>query len=167
MVLPEGRSARERRRKRLIQPVRPVGVAPLAVQCCALSAPLAMRLRLASLSRLYIPWHGLWLLIALLDRSEPSQPTTPVATPHNLNAPVCLGAGIHTPLTDDRQALSMLDPWQPWPAREPFADETKRWWPSDEVPPDKATVVIVKSPADQRPQFVLWPANGGLLDTWA
>jgi len=149
----------------LIHAVRPVGDAPLVVQYRALAAPLAVRLRLASLSRLYIPWHRLSLLLALLDRSDTGKLPTPAVHLHG-DVPVYIAAGTLTLLTADHQKPVALAPWQPWPAREPFANEIKRWWPSDEVPPDKETIVIDNGPANLRPHFVLWPANGGLLDTW-
>jgi len=149
----------------LIHPVRPVGGAPLLVQYSALTAPLFVRLQLARLGRLYIPWHRLSLYLALLDRSDPSKPAT-LATRRTFNVPAAAASGTLTGLAADRQEPFPIEPWQPWPAREPFADEIMRWWPSDEAPPDMPTVVLEQGPADRPPQFVLWPAYGGLLDTW-
>jgi len=165
MVLPEGKKNPGEEKGQLIQAVRPVGCAPLAVQCCALAVPLAVRLRLVSLNRLYIPWHKLSLLLALLERSDPGKHPTPVTCLHG-DVPAHIAAGALTLFAADHREPVALDPWRPWPARGPFVDEIKRWWPSDETLSDKKTVVMDTGPADLRPQFVLWPANGGLLDTW-
>jgi hypothetical protein len=57
-------------------------------------------------------------------------------------------------------------PWTPWPAHPPFADEIERWWPSAEYPPLAPTPVIEDTQPDPLPAVILWPAAGGLLDTW-
>jgi len=56
--------------------------------------------------------------------------------------------------------------WHPWPAHMPFADEVDRWWPSEEYPPLAPPPVVEDALPDRPPAVVLWPAAGGLLDTW-
>ena len=65
----------------------------------------------------------------------------------------------------DRDALAKVEPWEPWPAHEAFADEKTRWWPSDDYPPTDPPVVIEDRIPDPPIEIVDWRDRGGLLNT--
>ncbi len=56
--------------------------------------------------------------------------------------------------------------WQPWPAHPPLADESRRWWPGDDFPPETPEIVIEDRRPDRPPNIVLMPMRGGLFDIW-
>jgi hypothetical protein len=62
--------------------------------------------------------------------------------------------------------LEPADIWEPWPAREPYADEITRWWPSDEYPPLQPSIVYEDRIPD-RPPVIAMHALGGLVDAYA
>jgi len=62
------------------------------------------------------------------------------------------------------QSASMLDPWQPWPAQPPFAQDVSRWWPSDEYPPLPPVVMMRDDRAERQLVLASWPFHGGWID---
>ena len=62
-------------------------------------------------------------------------------------------------------AAPPVEPWRPWPAHAPFADEIDRWWPGNEWPPREPAVVIVYQLPARPAEVIDWRAIGGLLDT--
>jgi len=128
------------------------------------AVPLAVRLRWVSLNRLYIPRNRLSLFLSLLERFCLNQLRAVDICLFDQFA--CRLTGTRTAQRAERQPMCAIEPWQPWSAHEPFADEITRWWPSDEVPCEKEIAILEPSAGSLQPQLVLWPANGGLLDTW-
>ena len=136
----------------MIHPVRPVGWSML-------SAPAALY---ALCSRLGLPYSrcrmlrlALWapLPVVLAARSQ-------------------LASLAAAPLSRDIAAVrpgepSAVEPWQPWPAHAPFADEVTRWWPSDDWPPAEPAIVVEDHIPDLPPELVDWRSLGSLLDFWA
>ncbi len=60
-----------------------------------------------------------------------------------------------------------VEPWQPWPAHEPFADEITRWWPSNEYPPPQPPIVYEDRIPNRPPVIADWYALGGVVDAYA
>lgn len=83
-----------------------------------------------------------------------------------------LTGAVPEPITRDCRAPACreppsVEPWQPWPAHPPFADEVTRWWPSDDWPPSEPPVVIEDQIPDVPAEIIDWRARSGLLDLWA
>ena len=152
----------------MVHPVRSVGETPFAVQYLLLDAPLAVRWRLAQLGRIFIPWHRLAFVFALLERaagvrvagsSLPCMPAT--------GLPPCGWPELTSAIARRAEQLPPVERWQAWPARKPFADEVDRWWPSQEPPPIKHEPQPQGLPIRPVPEFPLFPAHAGLFNVWA
>ena len=153
----------------MVHPVRSVGETPFAVQYCLLDAPLAVRWRLAQLGRIYIPWHRLAFVLALLERATGAVrvPGAPMPCAFTTGPPCCGPPGYASPMARRSEHLPPVERWQAWPARKPFADEVYRWWPSQEPPPIQHEPQPQGLPIRPVPEFPLYPAHAGLLCVWA
>jgi len=140
----------------MIHPVKTVGETPWTAHHIVLHVPQHTRSYRAGPSRTLIARCALPLAWSEAYPTRLQQLRHALSWPQAVKG-VCMSA----------PGSAATDFWQPWPAHEPFADEILRWWPSQEYPPLEPTPVIEDKQPDRIPDFVLWPAYGGLLDTWA
>jgi hypothetical protein len=153
----------------MVHPVRSVGEEPFAVQYLLLDAPLAVRWRLARLGRIYVSWHCLALVLALLERAPGAVRVAGSALPcgPTTGPPPCDLPELTCAITRRSGHLSPVERWQAWPARKPFADEVDRWWPSQEPPPIQHEPQPQGLPIRPVPEFPLYPAHAGLFNVFA
>ena len=135
----------------MIHPIRPVGWSTV-------SAATTLHALCSRLGRTDGCWKGFWLakarlLIPLALRGQLAREPVAPAIRVLCNSLAAMSRGV--------------EPWQPWSAHPPYADEVTRWWPSDDWPPTEPPVAIEDTLPDTAPPVIEWREYGGSLDFWA
>lgn len=149
----------------MIQPIRAVGSCVPGIPpsgCCRFRLSLACVMQFRNLNAI---WAEHRIRMALPNRL--AAPLGDVLQARLLCGDFAPRAGAARGVAETRPPRpETVDLWQPWPAHPPFADEVRRWWPSDELPP-LPPVAAGTPQSQQTPIIIQWADRGGLIDFWA